>query len=205
MAAYDIVPVDFQDATSKMRYGTLLAGEAFRPGELVFLTAIGDVEEFTDDGAQATIAQIDGTGNVCGIAASSGDIAGTAAGSGRFATTTYPSTAADGLPNTGDHVYFYPANVGIVFQTTWFHAAGGAGAAAIPDADDVGQQFQLSKPNAGANDNHWGVEETAGVTGTDVCALVVAVLDNLGRPLAADDATNGVTVHFTLHATNAAP
>lgn len=204
MAAYDIVPVDFRDATSKMLYARLTAAEAFLPGELVFVNAAGSLEEFADAGGQATLAQITGGGNVAGVAAQPGNTVNAApGGSARFAFTTYPSTLASGLNATGDLVGFYPADEGIVFQTTQFHAAGGAGAAAIPAGADVGDMFQLSKPNAGAQDNRWGIEETAGVAGTDVVAKVVRVLNNRGEDIGLADTTTGVTVHFTLHVNTA--
>lgn len=71
---------------------------------------------------------------------------------------------------------YYPAKApGLQLRTRNFWATGAAGTQAAKTGADIGRVLQLSCENATSN---WGVEETAGTTGTDAVAYVDAVLDD---------------------------
>lgn len=186
MAAYDIMPVYAANGTSPVvRWGSMTASEAFVVGEPVAIVDAGTLTEPPDDASQWIITDIDG-GLEAGIACfGPGD-----------GTLINPKTGIAFA--TGDDIAYWPINEGIVFITDNFFAAGAA-AAATPAQTDVGEPYQVTYSTTSGIVG-WGVEQTAGVYGTDVVATVLDVLDSLYRPIRESGQT-GVYVLFTLKAT----
>lgn len=166
----------------QVRWARLNAGEVYEAGQLVGVNDDGELVEFPDDGTQALDADIDIEGALGGISAEwaidRALLPGATTSRGVDTTTTY-----------------YPWNTGMLFRTNNFWAAGGA-SAVVPVLTDVGEIYQITFDNTLTNE--WGVEQTAGVLGTDITAVVHGVLDSLGRPILAADTTGGTTVIFEI-------
>lgn len=96
------------------------------------------------------------------------------------------------------------AGGGVIMQTPNFWSAGAPGTQvpAGPALTDIGTPFEITAvaPAAGVP-AIWGVEQDAGVPGTDVCAIVVNVLNADSLPLSVFGGT-GTFVNFIvqLHA-----
>jgi hypothetical protein len=103
---------------------------------------------------------------------------------------------------TNDSVGWWPINQGVLFITENFWATG-AGSAAVPAQTDVGESYQITHATFGTPDAGWGIEQTEGVVGTDVCADVYEVLDSLYRPIRLSGQTGAFLV-FEINATTAA-
>lgn len=191
MAKFDIMPhISPLGGTYEVRWGTMTASEVFDTGEPVMVVDAGTITEPTDNAAQWTVAQFTATGTT----AFNGGIAATGPG----ASNIDPATGAEYA--TGADVAYWPLNQGTLFITSNFFAAG-AGSAVAPAQTDVGEIYQITY---GTTDPiGWGVEQTAGVVGTDVVAKVAEVLDSLYRPIRLSGQT-GVHVVFEIEATTAA-
>ena len=180
MPAGDIMPwISPLGGTFELRYGSMTAAQAWLKGHPVGVVDAGTVTQATNDGVEYTLAEMDTVGNVCGIAAWS---VGTDDGDGT-------TTAGNINPKTGvayaagDEVAFWPADQGNLFITANFHDADGA-AAVVPLQTDVGEIYQIgSSLTAGVHGYGWGLEQTAGVPGTDVVAVVNDVLDTNQAPI----------------------
>jgi hypothetical protein len=197
MAAFDIMPFKSpHGGTTSVRYGSMTASEVFDTGEPIMLVTAGTLTEPTDNAAQWTVAQ-NGTGQECGIACF-----GPAGG----AQTNDRAAAIN--PQTGvaftalDEIAYWPANEGTIFITSNFWAAG-AGSAVAPDLANIGIAYQITYATFGTPDSGWGVEETAGVVGVDVQAVILDVLDSNKAPISRSG-NAGVYVIFEIKSTLAA-
>lgn len=189
MPARDIMPFKSPLAgTYEIRYGSMNASETFEIGELVFVNDDGEIEEHPQDDTQAIVADQD-SGQQCGISAY-----------GPGASNQHPSTGTTYA--TGDAIGYWPANQGTIFITDNFFAAG-AGSAVAPVAGDIGEAYQITYAQFGTPDAGWGVEQTAGVVGVDVQAIILDVLDSRKDPIRLTSNT-GVFVTFEINATLAA-
>ena len=184
MAARDIMPFKSpHGGTTTVKTGSMTANEVFEVGEPVMVVDAGTITEPTDDAAQWTVAQMD-IGMQCGIACF-----------GPGASNINPRTGVAFA--TADEVAFWPANEGTLFITSNVFAAG-AGSASAPALTDMGESYQITY---GTTDPiGWGVEKTAGVSGVDVQALIVDVLDAQLNPISRSGNT-GVYVVFEIIAT----
>lgn len=187
MAARDIMPFNSPlGGTYEVRYGPMNASEVFEVGEPVGLNDDGEITEAPDDGTQVIIGdfdQVDGT--AFGIAAFG-------PGAGNIDPKTGVAFA------TGAEIAYWPANQGTLFITDNFWATGAAGTAVVPLQTDVGESYQISEGGAG-----WGVEQTAGVVGVDIQAIVHDVLDAQKSPIRLSG-NAGVFLVFEIVASGAA-
>lgn len=174
MAALDIMPwISPLGGTYEARWGQMTASEEFDIGEPVMVVTAGTLTEPTDDAAQWVITEFTG-----GTSAIHGGIAcfgpGAAAGSANINWKTGNEFTAL------DDIAYWPFNQGILFKTSNFFAAG-AGSAVAPVQTDVGESYQITYGTT--SPIGWGVEQTAGVPGVDVCAGIIEVLDSTGDPI----------------------
>lgn len=175
-----------------VRWGRLTASEVFEAGDMVGIVNAGTLTEPTDDAAQYTLAQMDTVGNICGVAATGVQSSG----------VTLNDFNTGIAITTGAQIAFWPADQGTLFITRHLTTAGGTTAVA-PALTDIGEIYQISY-NTTANTTAlpdqlgWGVEQTAGVPGTDVCAIVVDVLDANYVPIKASGGPAGVYVVFEI-------
>lgn len=187
MAKFDIMPyISPRGGTHEVRYGSMTASETFEVGEPVGIVDAGTITEPPDDGTQFIVTDVDDpNGGTWGIAAF-----------GPGASNIDPKTgvAFAALAEIG----YWPGNQGTLFITRNFWGAGAAGTAVVPLQTDVGESYQLSEGGAG-----WGVEQTAGVAGVDIQAIVVDVLDAQKAPIRLSG-NAGVFVVFELVATDGA-
>lgn len=192
MAARDIMPwISPLGGTYEVRWGTMTASEVFEAGEPVMIVDAGTLTEPPDDATQWLVADLTGTGtNIMGAG-----IAAYGPGAGNIDPATGAAFA------TGADIPFWPINQGTLFITDNFFAAGAA-AAATPAQTDVGESYQITYSTT-AGIIGWGVEQTQGVVGTDVCANVWEVLDTDKAPIRISGGT-GVYVVFEINATTTA-
>ena len=85
---------------------------------------------------------------------------------------------------------FWLASPGQLWKTRNFIAAAGASIIA-PALTDIGESYQITQ--ATSTGTPWGVEQTAGVDGTDICAVVHDILDVNGVRLADSSLTLSAT------------
>lgn len=185
---YDIMPAkDTQGAANMLQRGTMTSGEVFAVGDIIAKVDAGTITEPHDDGAQVVTADAD-SGQLFGVAASPGVDPSTG--------TSLPNPRTGVAYAAGDEILYWPAGRGILFKTKNFITAGGTTGTGIPPGTIVGESLQVTYGTAATIG--WGVENTAGVDGTDLLAIVHSVLDARGRPIAASDTTTGVWVIFEL-------
>jgi hypothetical protein len=182
---FDIWPFDSRGVGPVPFTAGMTASEAFNAGEVVVVVDAGTVTVAPEDTTQLLIADLD-SGMQGGIACyGPGD------------STLNPKTGAAWASN--DEVAFWPWDEGTLFITDNFLAAGaGALETGGPLLTDIGESYQISYATAGTPDIGWGVEKTAGVVATDVCAVIRDVLDANKRPIR-DSGQTGVYVVFTIH------
>jgi len=145
---------------------------------MVCVVDAGTLSECTQDDTQLIIADFD-SGLIAGVAAMDGD-----------------TTRTDGhARSTGDLISYYPVNDGTLFITQNFVAAGDPDTAVIPAGTDVGESYQVVGVNG---DGSWAIEQTAGVEGVDLQAIVHNVLNARMEPIGATDTTTGVYVVFEM-------
>jgi hypothetical protein len=188
---YDIMPAKSEHGAANILFrGVMNAGETFTVGDLVFINADGEVQQFPADGTKALIADITGTALICGVAANPGvdPSTGTA--------FTDPRTGA--AYATGAQILFWPADHQTLFRTN--NVISAVNTPVTPTGTMVGEDFQLTFDNT-AGVNTWCIETTAAVQGTDVRAVIHEVLDARGRPISATDTTTGVWVVFEIKTT----
>jgi len=189
MAARDIMPwVSPMGGTCSVRWGSMTASEVFEIGEPIAVVDAGTLTEPPDDATQFIVTDAD-SGLEIGIAAA-----------GPGASNIDPVTGA--AYATGARIPYWPIGEGNLFITKKFHAAGGT-TTAVPAQTDVGENYQITYNTTAGSNLGWGVEQTAGVTGVDVVARVVEVLDVDKNPIRISSGT-GVYVVFTISATLAA-
>jgi hypothetical protein len=178
MAVRDIMPFkSVQGGTTQVKWGQMTASEVFDVGEPVMIVTAGTLTEAEDNDDSWKYAEM-GTGAECGIAA---------AGPGGGSQTNDRDAHLD--PMTGKTyatlamIPYWPINEGTHFITKNFWAAAGAGSAAVPDLANIGISYMITYATFGTPDAGWGIEETAAVSGTDVSAVVLDVLDSAKTPI----------------------
>lgn len=194
----DIMPArSHQGGGLFVYHAPLAAGQVFVQGDLVAVDPAGSVIGYPQDGTEALIADNATTGDALGVACW---------GPGQAGTAELPRTRVMINPitgnafATGDLIGYWPANSS-VSGTLWkaqVLAAGGA-AAGVGLATHRNELFQLAFSVGTTPDLGWGVELTAGVPGTDICARVVEVLAVDGRP------TGTAGTHFLFEIITALP
>lgn len=183
MSARDFMPFITGSGGPRVRYGRLNASESFREGEMVFIDDAGEVAELVQDDTQIILGDFDSS-LLGGVAAMDGDTART-----------------DGFARTGDGtaasdlISYYPINEGTLFITKNFIGAGTPDTAAIPAGTDVGESYQVAGTDLVGQ---WEIEQTAGVRGVDLCALIHQVLNVRKEPISAADTTTGIWLVFEL-------
>jgi len=180
--------------TYEVRHAGMTAGESFQTGEPVGIVDAGTLTEPPDTGAQWVLADQDTVGNRVGIACFGPGAASAAADPG---SQLWDNPATGAPYATGATIAYWPADQGTLFITNNFHAAGGASAGAAPAITDIGEPYQITFGTYGTPDAGWGIEYTAGAYGTDVVAVIVDVLDALGRPIRTSGAA-GVSAVFEI-------
>ncbi len=191
MAARDIMP--FKSAhggTTQVKWGQMTASEVFDVGEPVMIVTAGTLSEPDDDADSWKYAEI-GTGAEAGIAANGP--AGGAQANDRGAQIDIRTGVA---MTTLGHCAYWPINEGTLFITKNFWATG-AGSAVAPDLANIGISHMITYATFGTPDAGWGIEETAAVSGTDVSAVVVDVLDAQKEPIR-NSGNAGVYVVFEI-------
>ena len=181
MAARDIMP--FRSAHGgayAVRWAPMGDGETFEIGEPVGLDNDGTLIEMPIDESPVVPGDAD-TGLQMGIACF-----------GPGAGNINPQTGVAFAEN--DMVAYWPVNRGIIFMSNNFMNTGMT-AAVVPLHTDVGESYQISYSTAAPIG--WGVEQTAGVAGTDLEAHIVDVLDVNLAPLNRSAGT-GVWLLFDL-------
>lgn len=162
-----------------VQHAALTAAQIFVQGDLVFVDAAGTLAGFPQDGTEALLADIGTTGDQVGVACW---------GPGQAPSAELTRTRVMVNPVTGnafvagDLIGYTPAGPNQLFRAQVL-ALGGA-AAGIGLATHKNELFQLTYSAGTTPDLGWGVELTAGVPGTDICARIVEVLDARGRPTA---------------------
>ena len=165
--------------TFEVRYGSLEgATQAWLRGHPVGIDNNGVVVEAPNDQTEYVLGDMDTVGNICGIACWS---VGTDDGDGT--TTAGNINSKTGIAYAaGDEVAFYPADQGNLFITGNFHD-NATTAAVVPLQTDVGEIYQISSSITAAAGYGWGLEQVAGVVGTDVVGVVNDVLDAQYSPI----------------------
>ena len=198
MAARDIMPFKSPlGGTYEVRVAGMTASEVFDIGEPVVIVDGGTLTEPPDDATQWILTDGEDGGTSVGIACYGP--AGGAQTNDRGAATN-PKTGAAYAVN--DEIAYWPASQGTLFITRNFYAAG-AGSSVAPLVTDIGERYQIAYGTFGTPDAGWGVEQTAGVIGVDVQAVVVDVLDSQKAPIRVSG-NAGVFVVFEINATLAA-
>ncbi len=178
MSARDFMPFITGSGGPSVKYAPLTASEAFLEGEMVFLNDEGEIEEMVQDDSQIILADFDTT-YVAGVAAMDGD-----------------TTRTDGFArSTGDLIGYYPVNEGTLFITKNFVGASTPDTAVIPAGTDVGESYQVAGINLNGT---WAIEQTAGVMGVNLNALIHNVLNVRKEPIGATDTTTGIWLVFEL-------
>lgn len=160
---------------------------AFTVGDLVFRNNDGEIQQFPVDATVATLADMD-SGRICGVAASPGV--------DPSVPTTLINPATGIAYATGDEVLFWPAGHGILFKTKNIVTA--ANTPVVPTGIMVGESVAMIFDNT-AGILEWSLDvDTAAASGTDVMAIIHAVLDSRGRNITAADTTTGVWAVFEI-------
>lgn len=187
MAALDIMPfVSPLGGTYEVRWGPMNASETFETGEPVFIADAGDVEEPPDDGTEWLVADND--------SGQQGGIACFGPGASNLNVETGIAFA------TNDNIAYWPFNQGTLFITR--NVYDNETTAHVPVQTDVGEAWQIVSATVSAVEN-WGVDNTAGVIGVDVQAIIVDVLDAEKTPIRISG-NAGVFVVFEINSTLAA-
>ena len=178
MSARDFMPFITGSGGPNVKYAPLTASAEFVEGEMVVVVDAGTLSEMDQDDGQIVIADFD-SALLGGVAAMDGDT----------------SSDARKVRATGDLVSYYPINEGILFITENFVGNNTPDTAAIPAGTDVGESYQIAGINANGT---WAIEQTAGVRGVDLCALIHNVLNVRKEPIGATDTTTGKWLVFEL-------
>lgn len=162
----------------------ITASQTFEMGEVVTVVDAGTVTEPPQDGTEVLLADFD-SGKLIGISCYG-------PGSANINPKTGTTTWAVNSP-----IQFWAADSGTYWITKNFYAAGGATAIA-PALTDIGESYQLTWgtgtfSTGGTARSEWGVEQTAGVTGTDVCCIVHDILDYNKTPIRNSGVTPAIT------------
>ena len=190
MPSRDIMPyVSPLGGTYETRHGSMTAAQAFAAGEPVAVVDAGTLTEPDQDNTEIIITDIDSAG-FGGIACY---------GPGEIDID--PKTGAAFA--TGAQIPYWPWGQGILFITSNFWATGGSATAVTPLQTDVGEAYQMTYATAGAPVLGWGLEQTAGVRGTDLVCLVHDVLDANFAPIRISSGT-GVYLLFEIEAPSTA-
>lgn len=185
---FDIAPLlDPLGGTNIVATYGITVSQTFEMGEVVGLVDAGTITELPQDGTEVLISDLD-SGKVVGISCF-----------GPGASNLNPKTGTS-VWAVGTNLSIWPADRGTYFITPYFFAAGGA-AAAVPAITDLGESYQVvygAGTFNGVATNRWGVEQTAGVAGTDVRAVIHRVLDANKKDIRESGQT-GVYVVFELN------
>jgi hypothetical protein len=188
---YDIMPAKSEHGGHNiLMRGVMNASESFTVGDLVFINGDGEIAQFPADGTEALIGDISGTALICGVACNPGVDPSTG--------TAFIDPKTGAAYATGAEIAFWPADHQTLFKTKRVISA--VNTPVTPTGTMVGEDFQLTFDNT-ANVNYWAIETTAAAQGTDVRAVIHAVLDSRGRPISATDTTTGVWVLFEIKTT----
>jgi hypothetical protein len=173
----------------EIRWGRMTTSQAFEPGDVIAIVDAGTITEPPQDATEVLI----GTdGEIFGIAATGPYANGQA--------MIDPSTGAAYAANA--RVAFYPCDQGNLFITDNLFAAAG-GSQVTPALTDIGETYQVTYGTGTTNPSGWGLERTAGVTGTDLLGVVYDVLDTNKKSIVESGSTgSGVYVVFELKAGN---
>jgi hypothetical protein len=205
MPVGDIMPfVSAHGGTTTVRYGSMTTGMTFLQGHPVTVVGAGTISGVNENATQQwEIADFTSTAdniNAAGIACFS---VGADDGDGTTSTVGAPINPKTGVAfAAGDEVAYWPINEGTLFITRNMHDTATT-AAVVPAQTDVGESYMLSASQTTAAGLGWGIEQTAGVMGTDVQALVHDVLDAQKAPIRISG-NAGVYVVFEIIATTAA-
>jgi hypothetical protein len=182
MSARGIMPFITGSGGPNVRYARLTASQTFREGEMVTVVDAGTLTECPMDDSEILLSDLD-SGLLGGVSAMDGD-----------------TTRTDGFARvaTRDLIAYYPWNEGTLFITKNFWATGDPDTDVVPAGTDVGESYMVTGQNA---NDLWGIEQTAGVSGRDVQALIHQVLNVRKEPIAAADTTTGVWLVFELKIT----
>ena len=180
MARHDIMPLVYGSGGPNVRSGRLTASSSFYEGEPVNVVDAGTLSEAPQDTTIWAVADSD-SANLGGIAAMDGD-----------------TTRTDGFARaTGERISYYPWNEGTLFICKLFFATGDTTTVVVPVLTDIGESYEFAQ-GATAGIAGWGVEQTAGASGTAVQALIHDVLDANKKPIAAADTTGGTYLVFEI-------
>jgi len=176
--------------TYEVRWGSMTSGELFEVGEPVAIVDAGTLTEPPDDGTEVIVTDIDSAGL--------GGIAAYGPGAGNIDPATGAAMAALA------RIPYWPWGQGTLFITANFWPTGGDNAAPVAKLQtDVGEAYQLTYDNTTAN--AWGLEQTAGVRGTDLVCLVQEVLDANFAPIRISGGTGAYLVFEIEAPSTAAP
>ena len=189
MAARDIMPfISALGGTTTVRWGSMTASEVFEIGEPVMVVTAGTVTEPVGATTSWPVTEFSSGG-----ASVEGGIACFGPGAGNINPATGVAFAAL------DDVAYWPINEGNLFITRNLFDSGDTTTLAVPLQTDVGEGYQI---NQAAANTAWGIEKAAGVSGVDVVANVVDVLDAQKAPIRITG-NAGVFVVFSITATMA--
>ncbi len=192
MAQRDIMPwTSPLGGTTEVRYGEFTTGEDFDIGAPISLVDAGTWTEPTQDAAQWTLAQMGG--NVAAGIAAIGPAGGNQTDD--HAARINPATGV--AYADGDWFPYWPVGEpGQLWITKNFHATGG-GSAVAPVLADIGDEYMITYGTYGTPDTGWGIEQTVALTGVDVIAEIVDVLDVRKQPIR-NSGNAGVYVTFEI-------
>ena len=169
--------------TYEVRHGGMTASQTFLQGHPVGFVDAGTVTQAPNDTTEWLLDDTsDGLGHVATLGIACWAV-GADDGDGTTSTTGAPTNPETGVAyTTNDTVAFWPADQGTLFITRNFHDTATT-AAVVPAVTDINEIYQISNSATEAAGYGWGLEQTAGVVGTDVLGHVVDVLDANKAPI----------------------
>lgn len=164
-------------------HGPLAASQVFAQGDPVYVDpASGTMNVCASDGTEILIDECTGFA----ASAASGEE------SNHRANLSYGGGPGGAATSTARGYYEAASGTGLLLKTKNFYATGAAGTQAAKTGALRGLLYQISADNVVDEDAEWGVEQTAGVQGTDLVAEVVDVLnDDMSQVLPGTTLTAG--------------
>ena len=199
MARFDIMPwISAHGGTETVRIGSMTASEVFDVGEPIMIVDAGTLTEPADNDTQWLLSTMD-------VALEAGIACYGPAGGSETNDNAAAINPQTGIAfTTADEISYWPINEGTLFITSNVFAAGASSTGVVaPLLTDIGEAYQIAYGSFGTPDTGWGVEKTAGVSGVDVQAMIVNVLDTNKAPIRRTGLA-GVHIVFTLNAVLAA-